>query len=119
MFKMKTQFYGSFETKCQEESIIPTSLLTLVAMILHGPNIELKSSKATSQPILTVSQLLMYNSLMRHPKTQATSTVMDNRELETPLPVYLGVKLHTKTRKRELVNTLYDLGHSASYDHVL
>ena len=75
---MKTQFRGSFETKCQEESI-PTSLLTLVAMMLHGPNIELKSSSATSQPILTVSQLLMYNSLVRRRKTQATSTVRHNR----------------------------------------
>ena len=48
MFKMKTQFLGSFETKCQQESI-PTSLLTPVAMILHGPYIELQSSSATSQ----------------------------------------------------------------------
>lgn len=35
------------------------------------------------------------------------------------MPVYLGVMLHTKTRKRELVDTLYDLGLSVSYDRVL
>ena len=63
MFKMKKQFLGSFETKCQEESI-PTSLLTLVAVILHGPNIELQSF-SYFQPFVTVSQLLMYNCLVR------------------------------------------------------
>ena len=38
---------------------------------------------------------------------------------ETPLPVYLGTLIHTKTRKRDLVDTLYHLGLSISYDRVL
>ena len=35
------------------------------------------------------------------------------------LPVYLGILMHTKTRKRALVESLYELGLSVSYDRVL
>lgn len=42
MFKLKNQFNGSFEMKFQEKSI-PTSLLSLVAMVLCGPNIEVQT----------------------------------------------------------------------------
>ena len=38
---------------------------------------------------------------------------------ETPLPVYIGVMLHLKTRKGDLINRLYSLGMSISYDEVL
>ena len=68
MFKMKNQFNGSFEEKCQEESV-PASLLALVSMVVNGPNIEAQtSSSAMPQPILTISQLLLYNSLVRRRK---------------------------------------------------
>jgi hypothetical protein len=59
------------------------------------------------QPILSISQLLMYNSLVQCQKNQATSTIRHSRERETPLAIYLGVMVHTKTRKRELVDTLH------------
>ena len=64
MFKLKNKFIGSFAPHCQERSV-PTSLLSLVAMVLCGPSIEIQSSTTLSQPILTIlnSQLLMHNSL--------------------------------------------------------
>jgi hypothetical protein len=49
-------------------------------------------------PALTLSQLLMYNCLVRQSKT-ATIT-RHSQERETPLPIYLGIMVHTKTRKR-------------------
>ena len=118
MFKMKNQFNGSFEKKCQEESL-PASLLELVSMVLNGPNIETQSSSSISQPVLTISQLLMHNSLVRTRKNHTSSTIRHNQERETPLPIYLGVLIHTKTRKRELVEILYELGLSVSYNLVL
>ena len=90
MFAVKEQFDGSFGSKCQEESV-PSSLLALVSNVLYGPNI----------------------------KTQSSSSETPNREWETPLPIYVGTIMHAKTRKRELVDQLYDLGWSISYDHVL
>ena len=62
---------------------------------------------------------MMYNSLVRRRKNQATSTIRHNQEREIPLPIYLGVMVHTKTRKRELVDTLHELGLSVSYDRVM
>ena len=119
MFKMKNQFSGSFGTKCQEDSV-PVSLLTLVAMVLNGPNIKAQSSFSTTpQPVLTISQLLMYNMLGSRRENQTASSTRHSQVRETPLPIYLGVMIHTKTRKRELVDNLYELGLSISYDRVL
>ena len=35
------------------------------------------------------------------------------------MPIYLGLMIHAETRKRKLVDKLYDLGLSISYDRVL
>lgn len=120
MFKIKQNFSGSFDTQCQEESV-PASLLALVSMVLYGPNITAQSSSAsTPQPALTLSQLLMHNSCVRQRQTTiSTPTIKHNHERETPLPIYLGVMIHTKTRKKHLVDALFDLGLCVSYDRVL
>ncbi|KAJ8396338.1 hypothetical protein AAFF_G00019150 [Aldrovandia affinis] len=120
MLKMKTTFSGSFETHCQEQSV-PTSLVALVAMILNGPNIQEQSCHSSvSTATLTVSQLLMFNSYAHHREsTSTTESTRHSHNRETPLPVYLGTLIHTKTRKRDLVDTLFHLGLSISYDRVL
>ena len=46
MFKLKKQFSGSFDAKCQEESV-PISLLVLVDMVLNGTNIKTHSKSLT------------------------------------------------------------------------
>ena len=117
MLEMKENFNGSFDAQCQEKSV-PVSLLALVAMILYGPNITTQYDyDSMPQPALTVSQLLMYNSV--HRKTSTSTTSRHSIEHETPLPVYLGIMIHTKTRKRTLVDAFHDLGLCISYDRVL
>lgn len=119
MLNMENQFCGSFEPNSQEDSV-PQSLLALVAMVLNGANITAQSSSSITQPVLTISQLLMSNSTVRRQKNeQASCPTRRTQGRETPLPIYLGVMLHTKTRKRELVDRLYDLGLSIHYDRVL
>ena len=119
MFQMKQKFSGSFDAQCQEESV-PTSLLALMAMVLYGPSIKTQSSSASlPQPAVTISQLLMFNSIVRCRENTTSSTTRHSLDRETPLPVCLGVMIHTRTRKRDLVNTLFDLGLSLSYDRVL
>ena len=39
--------------------------------------------------------------------------------METPLPIYIGLMLYGETRKKSLVNKLFDLGLSISYDRVM
>ena len=113
---MKTAFSGSFDALCQEQSV-PNSLLALVAMILNAPTIQEQSSHST--PTLTISQLLMFNSYARHRQSTSIRSITHGHNRETPLPVYLGMLIHTKTRKRDLVDTLFHLGLSVSYDRVL
>ena len=81
MFKIMNQFTGSFDVSCQQDSV-PVSFLELVAMILNGPNIkaQLTTSSDIPQPVLTIAQLLMHNSLMRRRENQATSTIKYNLE---------------------------------------
>ena len=38
---------------------------------------------------------------------------------ETPLPLYIGLKLHAATRKKRLVDMMFQLGMSVCYDRVL
>ncbi len=78
-------------------------------MVLNGPNIEAVYT-VRSPPTSPI-----HNSLVRRRETQATSTIRHNIERETPLPIYLSLTIHTKTRKRELVDDLYELGLSISY----
>ena len=41
-----------------------------------------------------------------------------NQDREPPLPLYLGMSVHTQTRSKKLVNQLYELSLSVSYQRV-
>jgi hypothetical protein len=98
---------------------VPNSLCALVGMMLNGPNIQEQSSYSSiPAPTLTISQLVMFNSSARRRQSTVDPTKHSHNR-ETPVPVYLGVLMHTKTRKRDLVDNLFHLGLSISYDRVL
>ena len=115
IFSMHSGFDGSFDDDCQAKSI-PPSLLALVSMILEGPNIKSHGS-TNQQSELTIAQLLNFNS-KKHPK-EAPGLTHHSKDNETPLPLYLGLMIHAKTRRRDLIDTLFELGLSVSYDRVL
>jgi hypothetical protein len=114
----KNTFGGGFENRCQQEAV-PESLKTLVGIILGGPDIKTQSSKMIdAQTTLTISQLILFNAIKRRRKESTSNYHSTNRE--PPLPVYLGLMLHAETRKRGLVDKLYELlGLSIHYDRVL
>ena len=102
MFTQKYTFDGSCESKCQPNSV-PPSLVSLVNMILYGPNIETQASTLTkSQSGLTISQLLQYNSYHRRSSGEVRRE-RRNKSRETPLPIFVGLSIHAKTRSRDLV----------------
>lgn len=110
------KFNGSFSEGCQEASV-PKVLLALVRMILDGPGIETKA-KAPPQAALTIAQLLQYNCQIRR-RQDSTARIHHSMDRETPLPIYLGLETHVHTRKRQLIDTLFGLGLSISYDRIL
>ena len=112
-----SQFHGTFETNCQEASV-PESLRSLIAMIMGGTNIKTQSSNIVeSQAALTVSQLIRFNSVVQSRNDSKAN--YNTKEREAPLPMYVGILLHAETRKRGLLDKLFGLGLSVSYNRVL
>ena len=66
---------------------------------------------------LTISQLLMFNCVKERRKLGRN--VRSISERETPLPIYLGLKVHSLTRSRKHIDILSNLGLCISYDRVL
>ena len=119
LIKVCNSFKGSFSTDCQADSV-PASLTTLIDMILMGPSIENQSDSMCTQSAVSVSQLIAFNTVKNtrrqsHPAARSRHNV----SLETPLPLYIAMKIHAETRKRELIDAFFSLGLCVSYDRML
>ena len=115
------QFDGFFTSECQQDSVA-LLLLALVNMIQDGPNIKHQTqlaSNASTTAALSVSQLVVFNSVKQSRNSKPSVNVRHDRDHETPLPLYLGLKVHAVTRSKTLVDTLFHLGLYISYDRVL
>ena len=112
LLSVTCHFSGDFPSNCQQ-GITPITNF-LMSMILYGPNI--KGDVEYSQPCLTISQLVLYNCKTRGKNPSHHSRHSLNRE--PPLPLYIGLNLHTQTRSRQLVENMAKLGISVPYDRV-
>ena len=106
-------FDGKFSSGCQQQSV-PSTLKTLVSMLLNGANLR-DQDCADSQANLTISQTILFN-FKKHASFAKSRHSFDR---EPPLPLYIGMKIHTETRSKKIITQLYDLGLSVSYDRVL
>ena len=109
------QFTGQFQSKCQEDSL-PSSLKSLVSMILKGPNLK-DQDRHESQPCLTIGQTLLYN--VKKSGLNTTAKTRHLNERKPPLPIYLGISLHSQIRSKKLVQQFHQLGISISCHRVL
>lgn len=108
-------FNATFPPNCQENSV-PTTLKMLVSMLLYGPGVNSQNSLET-QETLTISQTIIFNC-----KKTPTKCVVQRRHsmsLESPLPLYIGLNVHTLTRSKKLITQLHQKGLSVSYDRIL
>ena len=110
-------FDGYFVENGQETSV-PPSLIELVSMIEHGPDIQSQIENEATRSDLAVAQIIQYNCHQSHRK-RATAIKHHSKEHETPLVIYVGLLLFAKTRKRQLIDTLHQHGICISYDRVL
>ncbi len=107
-------FDAKFEMDCQNEAV-PSSLKQMVYTLLYG-NTSSTNNAEDVQQCLTISQLILYNCKKNSTNFQAQR---HSSKREPPLSVYFGLKTHTETRSKELINILYNLGVSCSYDRVM
>ena len=87
MFNESSSATGSATQSCQRGSV-PQTLLSLVSMILEGPNAKRQLTGKPSQAALTLAQLLKFNSVKHALKSE--QCVRHIKSQETPLPVYIG-----------------------------
>ena len=75
-----------------------------------------------SQESLSVSQMIVSHTrkpTKRKAKLKKQSHRQRNRKQETPLLEYVGLKIFYTSRSRQLIDDMYHVGLSVSYDHVL
>ena len=115
MSATQNSFQGTFDTSFQEK--IPASLLSLCSLLIDGADPQ---EKSTSQAAKTVSQIIMYSyrAKKQASKQKATNAMVrrHNKARETPVPVYIGLLLYATVRAKTLIQKLFVLGISISYD---
>lgn len=95
---------------------VPKELLTLTNMILHGPDIE-SQSDGMSQASMSIARLLLFNSSVK--RRSNSKQMKHSLDRESRLPIFVGLTVHAKTHRRDLVDILFQLGISVSYDRVM
>ena len=116
IFQTQYIFEGSLLDEQYDNN--PSSLVALVQMILGGTNIENQTdnNEDVKSAALSITQLLVFNAMKYSRKNG--SAVRHNLDRETRLPLYLGLLVHNITRKRDLIDKLFERGLSVSYDRV-
>jgi len=85
-------------------------------MILGGTNIvkQTENNWDVKTAAISIPELLAFNAVKRSRKSD--NAIRHSVDRETRLPLYLGLLVHNKTRKRDLIDTLFE---RVSYDRVL
>ena len=111
-------FNGTFEDNCLIGNI-PKLLLRFVKRVLQGPkSSELshlekdKDLSGRTKAACMISYLLVFNTLKG---PSSSNMIRYSKELETPIPLYLSLKFHGKTRAKSTINVLHDAGLDVSY----
>ncbi len=114
ILKIKYKFEGSLID--DQHSTQPKSLEALVQMILYGSNIK-EQSRRIGKETETLTQLLTFNAIKRGRKS--AENTRHNPDRETSFPLYIGLFIYNKTRKRELIDKMFEHGLSISYPRVI
>ena len=118
-FSKQYVFDGTFKNNCQLD-IAPQSLFALVRMILQDPSIisQQQSNNAMMKVSLPLSQLLMFNT-KKKTSSESTPAVYHTKSRKTPVAIYNSLRIYSQTRKKELVEKVFDQGLCISFDRTL
>ena len=86
------------------------------AIFCEGPYPWATAPLEESQSCLSITQTIIFNC-----KKGKSSGVKHRHSLnlEPPLPLHIGLSIHTKSRSKKLITELYELGLCVSYDRIL
>ena len=93
---------------------VPDSLIKVLALIIEG------RESAATESVISCAQLSMFNLQGRFRAEEYKEGGYRKRNLakETPLPMYVGLKLYLKFRCKATINQFHEMGISASYMRV-
>ncbi len=72
-----------------------------------------------NQAALTVSQILVFNSVKHSRDDKCMGQVRHSLDRELALTVYIGLSVHTCTSKTYVIDILFEHGICVQYDKVL
>ena len=87
-----------------EIDFISPPVMSFINMVLNGSNVD-TSDKKLSVSTLTIAQLLQFNTVKQKNKSKSN---------ETLLPLYMGLMVYSRTRKKSLTEELNEYGLSIS-----
>jgi len=106
-------FSASFNfdgTLVAHEKAAPPIILSFLTMLLEGPG---NADTINSEAALSLSQLIVFNAVKRRRNSandaHATVTVRHTHDRETPLPIYVGLTLHSAVRKKSSLRSFTNL----------
>lgn len=89
MSEIQQKFKGNFSGDCQTD-LVSSSVITLINMILEGPNIIIKGDEENTVPCSiaaqTIGQLLVFN-MVKHSRSES-GVIRHNKDKENPLTLY-------------------------------
>ena len=114
MFSQSDLFSGALLDPFVQSTSVPPLLLSFVKRLLGD---TCKNDDIVHQAVLSMNQLMFYNSVKRRRKVN-TDNPRHQRSRETPTIVYVGLLVHNLTGSSLLVDALFRLGLTISYDRV-
>ena len=99
LFNNENEFKFNFDKDSQKNSV-PMSLIMLLQIILEGTNVSLLDDNKTRNIAVGLSQLVKVNAIKRK-REQSVLYARHKYSQETPLTVYIGLYIHSKSRKKK------------------
>ena len=117
MFEKEKCFDGEVPIERYVQSV-PDKLIKLIGMILERDDFSGSLSKSLHKISTNIVQLICFNSLKRK-RSEKIKKFLHSTKNESSLLVLVGLKVHAKTVKSNLVDTLADEGMGITYKRVL
>ena len=120
ILKDQEEFNGYFTNSGVRKSV-PAPLLTLMRVLLEGvtdidDTTGTEKMNARSKVALALSQLVISNAVVKGRKKAQHLQQVKGRE--TPLPLYVGLKLESNGRQKKLITQFNRIGLSVSHQRV-
>ncbi|XP_065669903.1 uncharacterized protein LOC124808522 [Hydra vulgaris] len=103
-----------------ESELTPNTLKSFVRMVLYGQKVkDANNNSAHTKVVATVSQLMFYNCLKKNVEAKREGKHTRHKAgTIPPFRLYVGLNIHSKTRKKGIVNNLAKFGVSVPQTRV-